>query len=234
MNDVLKMAIREAIVDEDYKEYQSNVECEHEFSSGFNDKMDRVIEDFNKSRKTGKPMKIKTLRFLLVAVLIGAFGFVMATASKPKEYEDQAFDVVDASQVGNITMPTNDQMIQIKFDIDNSLSFDEFEIKIPKYIPDGYEVVNQMILMGESSIEYGCDDNRIIYTQSLNAKTVYSDVENANEIEEVDYIGGQGYWFHRDAENVFVWSDGTYVYSIIGDLNRDEIMKIIDSIFVEK
>lgn len=103
--------------------------------------------------------------------------------------------------------------------------------KIPSYLPEGYKLVADMSNEFEVNLIYegsGTDyfqflqlpkgSNRTVNTEGVDYKKIF--ISNTNE----------GIIFKNLGDTYLVFNDGDYMYTIIGTVSEEEILKIAESI----
>lgn len=127
--------------------------------------------------------------------------------------------------------------------------FPEFSIFIPKdldedsglveltsfkinYIPDGFELMN--INEGHKMIIYNyiSENNQEFYIKILASSgedKSYYDTEGS-KIDEVNVKGIQAYTWETDKMTYLIWYIDGIEYHIVGNLNRDDILKVAENI----
>lgn len=109
-----------------------------------------------------------------------------------------------------------------------------FEKRTPSYIPKGYVVEKQQESAGKYSATYVNDNGERIHflqtwkqdaSMKLNTEDVVYREITVNELKGVVYV--------NQGSIVIVFADQTYVYSVSGVLNEDELIKISESVLKE-
>ncbi|WP_326906519.1 DUF4367 domain-containing protein [Sedimentibacter sp. MB31-C6] len=99
-----------------------------------------------------------------------------------------------------------------------------------KYIPNGYELSE--IHEGHNALIYnylsGNNQMLTIKLSVIGSKSYY-DTENA-DIEDFFFKGSQAYIWQTDSRTHLLWNQNGVDFHIIGNLNKDEIIKIAENI----
>ena len=107
------------------------------------------------------------------------------------------------------------------------------EIRMPTYVPEGYELVEEPILMGENDgiriVWKNQKETKIIFSQLLLGSKTTIDTENS-EIKVIDIETTISVMEKNNRTFVF-WNDNTYAYTLItSDISEDDIVKIVKSV----
>lgn len=106
---------------------------------------------------------------------------------------------------------------------------------VPTKVAEGYEEVARDELSKHI---------RIIYVNN-NKETMYSYIQQTQDMgqhintedtkyEKLDTSYGRAYYCDNEGERQIYWDYGGYVFSILGDISKEEMVKIIDSVQLEK
>lgn len=112
---------------------------------------------------------------------------------------------------------------------DGSIDLTSFKIK---YIPKGFELSNTHEMRNTLIYDYLSEDNQMLTIKlsiSSDERKSYYDTENA-DIEEFIYKGSQAYTWKTDGITYLLWYQNSVDFHIIGNLNKDEIIKIAENI----
>ena len=100
------------------------------------------------------------------------------------------------------------------------------------YIPEGFELVN--INEGRKMLIYSYlgENNQEFYIKLLDSSgegKAYYDTEGV-EVKEIMLKGSQGYTWQTDEMNYLIWHQDGIECHIVGNLNKDEILKVAENI----
>ena len=98
---------------------------------------------------------------------------------------------------------------------------------LTEYIPQGFEKVGERITANVVLLSYSKGDEyfRISINAAASAK---SEIENATEKVKVNSFTGM--YSSADGVNSLLWSDNDRVYSVTGNISKDEIIKIAEGV----
>lgn len=105
---------------------------------------------------------------------------------------------------------------------------------VPTKVAEGYEEVardcydKQIIIIYDTSkkLEY-------IYIQQTQDMGQHINTEDT-KYEKLDTAYGKAYYCDNEGERQIYWDYGGYVFSILGDISKEEMVKIINSVILEK
>lgn len=184
-------------------------EKEHQFSRKFERKMSSLI------RRQKKPyyFAISTPR-RRVAVVAALIAILMLTACSIPPVRDFVVKVYK-------------EFSTIIFNTDADNTDDVFE-KVNISIPEGYAV--EELSSFPYFIEMKNGINTISFEQSplLNGQ-INVDTENTT-YENVVINGQNGIYYENKGYNTFVWSDKHYCFVLSGDIGKEELLKIAETV----
>lgn len=188
------------------------------FSDAFENKMQKLINAQKKSyyymiNTVGKRVAIILLT-LFISLTVTTFG-VKAIRESVIEFITETFDKFTKVTVKNE---------------DTSATHDVFIKASPQYIPQGYTVESEIDVFGVYQIYYTDKNNNTIdYHQEFgNLNTLQINTENV-EYENITINSYDGV-FYNNGSNTIVFADETYLYKVYGQISKDELIKIAESI----
>ena len=198
----------------------SNKELEHiTFSEAFEKKMKKLIMAQKKSyyyliNTVGKRVAIIVLAIIIsfTATTFGVKGIREAVI----EFITETFERFTRITVQN-EEPTPSQAKLVK--------------NAPQYIPTGYTVESEMDLDGIYQINYNSKENiPVVYVQEFNYKNIFRiNTENV-DYEKIFINSYEGIFYKNNGLNSVVFANETYLYRIYGQVSREELIKIAESI----
>lgn len=157
--------------------------------------------------------------FILVCIL--SFSAVLAVNAEARE---KVFDWIIEK------FPKFSVFISKDIDEDNdSVELTSFTIN---YISEGFELVD--ISEGHKMLiyNYSAEHNQEFYIKLLDSSDeskLYYDTEGV-EVEEIIFKGFQGYTWQTDEMTYLIWYQDSIEFHIVGNLNKDEILKVAENI----
>lgn len=106
---------------------------------------------------------------------------------------------------------------------------DEFIYYEPTFIPKGFVEESRIKDIAHLGIDYRFKNKIIFYSQSPLTATHNIDTEN-RKTEYVTVSGCEAFLSYDDNSSIIVWNDGNYVYSINGDLCKNDIIEMANSV----
>lgn len=103
------------------------------------------------------------------------------------------------------------------------------EVRMPTYVPEGYELVEQIMLSDQECQTIWRNEDNIdihFYQAVLTMKTTF-DIEQV-KLKTID-DGSKITLFQKGAFTFAFWNDNHYSYTLIGKLSMDEMIKMIQS-----
>lgn len=201
----------------------SSEELEHiTFTENFEKKMQKLISMQKKSyyymiNTVGKRVAIILLT-LLISLTATTFG-VKAIRESVIEFITETFEKFTKVTVENEAL---------------SATHDVFVKAAPQYIPEGYTAEPQIDEFGLYQIIYNNEENTpIVYYQEFgNLNTLRVNTENV-DFEKILINSYEGIFSFKNGVNKIIFADETYMYTIYGDVSREELIKITESIKIE-
>lgn len=111
----------------------------------------------------------------------------------------------------------------------------QFEIIIPEYIPEGYTRDSEINYDIGYQVAYVSQDNlnNIIYMQMLNNESaVQANTENI-EYENLLVNNYSAIYFSNKGTNTIIVSGETYIFTVDGTVEKEELLKIAESIKIK-
>jgi len=196
-------------------------ELNHKFSRRFERKMKALIKYERrtpKERKFYRGMKIACAA--LAVILFVAFGSVMSVKAYRFRIIEFFLEVFEnkTSYSAQEETPEGELVVPVE----------------PGYVPEGYEVIKQVVSDAEYTVWYeNYNSDRIFYNQAVPSMVGrYWDTEE-RLVEEI-WIGKQivSVTEEEDGKHTIYWNDDCYAYRLVGIRNAelDELLKMVRSI----
>ena len=107
-----------------------------------------------------------------------------------------------------------------------------FDLKTPAYLPEGYEFDHAIVIGGEQEVvalQYTNGDVRLHLSEWISDDTEQSGMMTG-EPEIVSINGTDGEFTSMFGMNTLQWSAGDISYSLSGGLEKDELVKVAESL----
>lgn len=192
----------------------------HIFSRRYKRNIKRLIKEYNRTPFQKKLIKLRKYAAAILIFLFLTNGILITTV---EGYRQRVFEVI-----------TNvyEKFTSIIIDVEEPLNIEEIELNFiePPYIPDGFELIDDMQTDIERIVYYMNEDKIIIFTQSIVAsKETKIDTEDTlGEVLEINDYKIK-YSFNKDIYNAD-WYDDKYTYSITAEVSFDEFVNIIEGL----
>lgn len=189
------------------------------------------IENVKKSEKKAKRMaaaKRIANKAAMVAIVL-MIGLALVTFS------------VDALRIGvlNFIVETTQRYTSIKvgnvIDKEDEVTIPWSSYYLPEYITDGYSISRVEEFSDIRMIYYQNASGEVIeFSQSFGNYNYQIDTENA-EATEVMINGTKGILADKNGDITLIWSNSDYTFFLFGKADREEIIKMAESIkFIKK
>lgn len=218
-NTALYKAIEQAVILPYADEMGSVTNVEFEFSDIYRKKINRLIK--NRSRPY-YPLIKTTLRktiFIIAAVLMMG-TITVAAVPQLREW----FVGLFVSQNEN-----NADVFAVQGDIPSYDMDDEFVYAEPSFLPDNFSESDRIEEPKGLVVCYSAKDKLIKYSQSAISDNNQIDTEN-RKTEYVTVSDCEAFLSYDESSSVIVWNDGSYVYCISGDLCKNDIIEMANSV----
>ena len=104
------------------------------------------------------------------------------------------------------------------------------KIYAPTYIPDGFEMADEIVVEDIYGIQnYEKGKHYITLEQDIVNAGIAIDSEDMGR-EDVMIQGYQGQLNSKQGKIILIWATGEYVFTLSSDLDREEVLKIAESI----
>lgn len=106
---------------------------------------------------------------------------------------------------------------------------------VPKCVPEGFSILEEKIYDYRYTVIYVDVNNReIFYEQSvLSSGQVLLDTENT-KVETIEIDSKEIFFFTNKGINQIYWIDDSYIYTFISSIDKEEIIKMAESIWSNK
>lgn len=194
-------------------------ELSHQFSKRFNRKMKALLKY---ERQTPAMQRFAHKMKTAAAVLLIALSIVFGTVMSVEAYRIRFFEFV--TEVW-------EELTSIVIHSNNNADHDTLMPIIPSYVPAGYSIIEQMSDKYENTIIYSNENGfEIYYSQRMLSQSEFIlDSEDAKTKKIM--IGSQEtYLIVNKGTTQLYWYDDFSVFSLIGNLDETELIKMATSI----
>jgi len=213
--------LREAVIKADICELEampSDHEIEHEFSKRFERRMRKLV----RRSRTGNPAgRVVFLRRRAVA-LAAAIVILLATAMSVSAVRAAVFEFVTE---------VYEKFTRIFFEesTPSRESSDEYIIRRPSFIPEGFELVDEKTA-GPVLLVYEKGSDYISYSQQR-VEDVSMDINTEGaELQELEFNGHPAKYYSNQGVRNLLWYDDKYMYMVSSTLDRDTVFNVAGSV----
>lgn len=176
---------------------------DYDFSKSFDKEMQKLIDKMRKDKY--HKFTRKSMQALIIAAIILSFATTVFAIPSSRKYIIQQF---------------KDHFSYTVSDIDSNIN-DVDEITIG-YISNGFKLSNMSSTFG---IVQEYKHNNEWFT--INKDTINTEINFDSLEREIKVINGTEYLlFTTDRTNGVIWNNGLYTYTITGNINEEELIKI--------
>lgn len=187
-----------------------------EFSSEHNENMDKLFRDMRRKERLSalpkKAMRVAGIVVLVVALISGTIYSVEAWRNKFFNFildlnsPDSAIEFKDSKQ---------EELYKERVDLD--------------YIPEGFELVENTVSRWTIFLEFRGNTGYFqLKANQFNANSRIN-TEDVNA-ENIDINNYPGVFMENENENTLIWHDSKYVFRIMSNLKKQEMVKIAQNI----
>lgn len=211
-------AIEQAVVLPCAKEMQLISDEKCDFSAEYRKKINRLTKERG---KTYYPLIKTTLRkvIFIIAAALMLGSITVAAVPQLREW----FVGLFVSSNDN-----NADVWNVQGDVPADDLADDFLCCEPKFIPEGFYEQNRIQEETMLIIDYSFNNKFVEYSQS-NILT-NNQIDTQKRATETVLINGNKALLSCDDTSTIVWNDGSYSYTITGDLCKSDIIKMANSV----
>lgn len=169
---------------------------------------------------------VNKIAIVLLVVLI-TFSTAMVTA------------VAFRSEVMNLLIQVEDKYTSFrlkgnkKTSSENNLEIGWENSYAPTYIPDGFQVIQNYVSESQKKLVFSNEqvqDSIIIYLESSPSTVLNVDTENASIIETINIKDTSGTAVINDDHISIIWEMDNLIFMVVGSVDKDELIKIAESV----
>lgn len=176
----------------------------HDFSQKHIDKINSLI--YPKPKVKSKKLSKKTVRFIIIAAVLLSLAVVVVASNVSRGYTIDKY-------------PN-----RLEYRVENTKNMPKMTPLKVGYVPQGFDKT--------------CEHNQEEYTYSKLDKHFVVDkytLDNAVEIlggnsEVIEINGAKAIFYKTVNNNGIIFNDGKYVFEVMGNIEKDELVKIAQSL----
>ncbi|WP_312812098.1 DUF4367 domain-containing protein [Sedimentibacter sp.] len=190
----------------------------HVFSERYKKKMKKVIKEYS---RTSAQIKFAAFRKYAAAVLIIFIltnSFLILTV---EAYRTRVFKIITTIYNTHTSIVT---------EIDNGPINESPEFIEPSYVPEGFEIIDEMQSDITRIIDYANDNKILVYKQSIITSSELVIDTEGTEIKEIKVGKYNINYVFNKGMHIAYWYDSEYSYLITGEIPFEELLKVIESV----
>lgn len=219
---IFDLLIRDALIERVDKELSEIGECEpHAFSKEFERNVWKIRNSIGRKERMKNAGRFSLKFFVTIATIMGiAFGGLL---TQPTVY----------AAVTNVIRSVFDKFDRYDFS-GSEVTVENFNSEMRfRYIPDGYYLCSGTYSPVYVQLKYTNDTDEIIFEYFI-ADGLSVSIDNEHATYTTFFYNDIEYYYHesfdKNFENVIVWNDKGYVFSINAYLSQEELVKIAENI----
>ena len=192
----------------------------HIFSSHYKRNMKKIIKEYTKTPFQKKLANLRKYAAIILIIFISANGMLIATA---QAYREMVFRIITTIY---------EEFTSIKIRVEDPMDMEDLELNFiePTYIPDGFEIVDDIQSDISRTIVYMKDNNLLVFRHGLivdgemkidTEGTSIKEMEVNNQM--ISYVFNKGMYLAH-------WFDDVYMYTIDAEVSFDEFSMILEGI----
>lgn len=205
------------LLDEDLDRFDEYNEIPYEYSETFNKKINRLFRR-EELRSYGRISWVWAKRAAICAMVGIMLTLASCAAVKPLR-----------EKIANAVVEWYTEYVAVYFEDETS----EPILRRPTYIPGGYSLIQENSLDDYIFIRYADSnsDDIISFTCENNGDTSTLYDNERHSMEQIEINGNKGlYMFGESESNILTWTENGYVYSIVGYCDKEELLKMAESL----
>ncbi len=213
--------LREAVIKADICELEA-LPADHEITHEFSKRFERRMKKLVRRGKTGNPAGGAVFLRRRAVALIAAIVILLATAMSVSAVRAAVFEFVTE---------VYEKFTHMFFEESppSQESADEFIIRRPSFIPEGFELVDEKTA-GPVLLVYEKGSDYISYSQQR-VEDVSMDINTEGaELEELEFKGLPAKYYSNQGVQNLRWYDDEYLYMVSSTLDRDAVFRIAESV----
>jgi len=135
-------------------------------------------------------------------------------------------------RVFNFFIERNERYTEIRIEEENNIKTPELDWENyyqPTYMPEGYYFESEEDGGLIKILNYSDGKNQIIITQTNNSAGIQIDTEDATT-EKININGNEGFLIIKEDRSMIFWHNEERSFTITGNIKKEEIIKIAESI----
>lgn len=207
------------------------------FSKEHEENMKKLFENmkngknttYHKSRTNIAKRLIPKVAIILIATY-AMFGVFMPSNSAWKERITKFFVQDEGTGYSWVLYGDPDDLYDLRFGEKNDGK--SYKISFLKYLPKGYTISKITNTSKSKYIKVENNSSRICLKITMALSNVLDNEETENDIVEIN--NRKIYYCQKDEEITFSWNDNEMMYNLYGNIEYNELVRIIENIDYEE
>lgn len=192
----------------------------HVFSRRYKRSMKRIIKEYSRTPFQKNLVKLRKYAAAILIILVLTNGILISTV---EGYRERIFEVIT-----NIY----EKFTSIVIDVEDPIDREDMELNFiePSYIPEGFELINDMQTAITRIMHYMNDNKIILIEQSIiTSGELRIDTEDTM-IKEINVNNQIIKYSINKGMLIGYWNDNKFSYLINSDVSFEEFIKILEGI----
>ena len=188
-------------------------------SKRFLRRMSHLIKNESRTPRTWKKV------FLVAAIM----GTIMATAVSVYAYREAISSFITYIYK-EFTSIVFQQPSETSGPSSETNSTHDLSDRLPRVIPQGYKISDQLLLKDFTQITYTNEAGDILQLTRQDKRGLQMGIDTEGvTIEDVEIKGYKGIFYSNKGQNNLVWEDNDYAYTLTGIITKQELIKLANS-----
>lgn len=207
------------------------------FSKEHEENMKKLFENmkngksttYHKSRTNIAKRLIPKVAIILIATY-AMFGVFMPSNSAWKERITKFFVQDEGTGYSWVLYGDPDDLYDLRFGEKNDGK--SYKISFLKYLPKGYTIVDIANTGKSKYVRFESDSHKIRFKVSEFSRNIIDNEKTERTVAEID--GRKIYFSQKKDDITFSWTSNEKMYTLYGNIEYDELIKIIENIDYEE
>ncbi len=192
----------------------------HVFSARYKKNMKKIIKEYSRTHMQRKFATFSKYAAIILIIFILANSLLVVTV---QAYREKVFEMITNVYKEFTSIITKTE--EVPEPLTEKPEFTE-----PSYIPEGFEVINNMQTDITRKIDYENGDRILVYKQNILTNSELRIDTEGTEIKNIKINGTSiNYVFNKGMYNAY-WNDNEYFYLITGEISFEELLKVIEGV----
>lgn len=192
----------------------------HVFSARYKKNIKKIIKEYSRTPIQRKFAAFSKYAAIILIIFILSNGLLVVTV---QAYREKVFEIITNVYKEFTSIITKTE--EVPEPLTEKPDFTE-----PLYIPEGFEVINDIQTDITRKIDYENGDRILVYKQNIITNSELRIDTEGTEIKNIKINGTSiNYVFNKGMYNAY-WNDNEYFYLITGEISFEELLKVIEGV----